>query len=168
MSIVPPPPILASLAAALLLPLLLAVLSHRPCRIAPPGGRFLLAALAVAAAWTGCLPFAEDTADLLAGALLLVAAVLAEFTIWTLLAWGFTVSLLLALARQGQAVDLDDWIESYTDGQTAESFSHDRLAVLLRFGLATRTNDRLVRTPIAGRWTTCAVRLLRSVFGLPS
>jgi hypothetical protein len=159
-------PILTALFAALAVPVVLALLSHGPWKIVAPGRRFLVAVSLAAGAWPGCLLFSEPRpADLLAGVLILASAVLAEFTLWTLIAWGFTASLLMTLARENRSLATDEWIAAYTAGQTIDAFSLDRLGVLFRFGLAVRQPDRIVLTR-GGRPAARFVRILRLVLGL--
>src|SRR4051794_11449564 len=95
---VPSPPVALSLVACGLLPVLLLALSHGPAKVAAPGRRFVLAALLAWAAWAAAMVAANPSAvDLLTGGLLLATATLAGFTLWTLVAWGFTVTMLVAL-----------------------------------------------------------------------
>jgi len=168
MSFVPPPPILTALGAALGLPLLLAALSHGPWKVIPPGRRFIVAAVAVGIAWGASLPLLGEhpIADVAAGFLILLSAVFAEFTLWTLIAWGFTSSMLLTLARAERSLSLEEWVSAYTGGRTIEALAQDRLGVLVRFALATREEGRIVMTPGYGGRTAGLTRLLRTIFGL--
>ncbi|CCQ50016.1 hypothetical protein [Crocosphaera watsonii] len=95
-----------------------------------------------------------------------MTGILCNFTLWTLVAWGFTLSMLIALSRENQPVTLEDWIRAYTNGQTLETFTLDRLGVLFRFGLATYDNDRVIITAKVGFLVAQMTRLLRLFFGL--
>jgi hypothetical protein len=105
--------------------------------------------------------------DLISGGLLLATALLAGFTLWTLVAWGFTISILLALNRANSPLTLDEWVLRYTGGKPVEAFARDRLGVLFRLGLAEAQGDQIVMTPSRGRRMARVVGLLRQVFGLP-
>lgn len=164
----PAPPVAAALLACGLLPLVLLGVSRGPLRVAAPGRRFAWAAgitwgLWVVLAVTG----GPDGGGMVTGALVLAAATLAGFTLWTLLAWGFTLSLVRAVGRVGTPAAAA--IDAATDADclTPETFTRDRLGVLLRFGLAEVRGGRVVLTP---RWGWAAARLvtvLRTLFGLP-
>lgn len=168
MTILPPLAILAALVAALVLPLVLLGLSHGPWRVAPLGRRFHVAALLVLAGWgtTMLLHWATLSAvDLFAAFCLLAGALLAEFTLWTLVCWGFSITLLLELVRADRPLDRDAWIAAYTGGGTIEQFTHDRLGVLLHHGMA-RVDDGLLSPTPRGLVTARLDGLLRLWFGL--
>jgi hypothetical protein len=168
MNFVPSGSIAASIITALMLPPVLATLSHGPWKIAAPGRRFAIAAALCVTGWGISLALLDEVAlaDATAGALILLAAVLAEFTLWTLVAWGFTVSLLAAVARADRELTLDEWAVEYAGGRPIQALARDRLGVLVRFGLATWTNGRAVATKGAGVRTARLVGCLRTLFGL--
>jgi hypothetical protein len=102
------------------------------------------------------------------GVLLLATATLAGFTLWTLVAWGFTVSMLLALARAGRPLTADEWALAYTRGKPLEAFARDRLGVLFKLGLAEVQEGQVVMTPRRGRAFAKGAMVLRKLFGLPT
>lgn len=159
-----------SLLAAGLLPLYLLALSHGPLKVAAPGRRFIAAAGLAAASWVGLMfvPTRPDPAELAAGAMLFAAAAIAGFTLWTLVAWGFTLTMLLTLARADRPLTLEEWVAGYTGGKPLAAFSHDRLGLLFRLGLAEGRDGRVVVSPGRGRPAARVVGLLRRVFGLPT
>jgi hypothetical protein len=166
--VIPTVPVALSLGAVALLPVLLLALSHRPLKVAAPGRRFVLAAALTWGPWLAAMLVAAPTAvDLVTGGLLLATATLAGFTLWTLVAWGFTVSMLLALHRADRSLSVDEWVLAYTRGKPLTAFARDRLGVLLKFGLAELSAGEVVMTPRRGRAVAQAARLLREVFGLP-
>src|SRR5437764_6602360 len=111
---VPTLPAALSLAACALLPVLLLALSHGPLRVAAPGRRFVRAAALMWAAWAAAMTAtAPGAVDLVTGVLLLATATLAAFTLWTLVAWGFTLSMLLALVRAGRPLTAEEWALAY-------------------------------------------------------
>lgn len=170
MSFVPCPAVAFSLLAVGLLPVYVLGLSHGPGKVRPPGRRFMIAAGLTGITWAGLMvvPAAPDPADVVAGGLLVLTALLAGFTLWTLVAWGFTLSLLLTLARADRPQTLDQWVVGYTGGRPLTAFSQDRLGVLFRLGLAEERGGRVVMTPGRGRRFARVVGLLRRVFGLPT
>ena len=166
----PTPAVACSLAASVLLGLFLLALSHRPCKVAAPGRRFALAVALALVCWSGLLLlFARlDVVDLLSAACMLATAVLAGFTLWTLVAWGFTVSLLMALYRADGPLSPADWINLYTAGKTIDAFRDDRLGLLFRLQLVRRQGDHVVAESRRGRRVARVTSLLRFLFGLPS
>ena len=165
----PTPGVAFSLLAAGSLPVCLLVLSHGPWKVRAPGRRFVVSAGLTTVLWVGLMivPDSPDLADVLSGGLLLATTLLAGFTLWTMVAWGFTVSMLLALNRAGRPLSTTEWALRYTGGKTVEVFARDRLGVLFRLGLAEAQGDQIVMTPDRGRRIACVVGLLRHVFGLP-
>ena len=168
LDLIPTPAIADSLLAAILLPVLVVLLSHGVWKVQSPGRRFVVAALASLAAWMVLVLSRDslDAVDVLAGALLLAAALLAGFTLWTLIAWGFTVSMLQTLARSDAPLTQEAWMTAYTGGRPLEALTQDRLGVLFRLGLARREVDMVVMTPVRGGWMATAAALLRRFFGL--
>jgi hypothetical protein len=152
-----------------LLPALVLVLSHGPLKVDAPGRRFVLAAGTTWAVWVAAMiATAPGAVDLVTGGLLLATATLAGFTLWTLVAWGFTLSMLLALNRAGRPLTVDEWAAAYTRGQPLDAFARDRLGVLLKLGLARVRGDEVVMTPGRGRVMARMTLLLRRLFGLPA
>lgn len=165
---VPGPAVALALAACVLLPALVLVLSHGALKVAAPGRRFVLAAALTWVAWLATLPATSpDAVDLVTSALLLATATLAGFTLWTLVAWGFTVSMLLALTRAAGPLTVDEWVLAYTRGKPIDAFARDRLGVLLKLKLAEARDDSVVMTPVRGRLFAVAAGALRTLFGLP-
>jgi hypothetical protein len=164
---VPTLPVAVSLAACASLPVSLLALSHGPLKVAAPGKRFVLAAAVAWVAWLAATAATRpDWVELVTGALLLATATLAGFTLWTLVAWGFTVSMLLALARAGRPLTADEWVLAHTRGEPLAAFAEDRLGVLLRLGLAEVRGGRVVMTPRRGRAFAKCAAALRKLFGL--
>jgi hypothetical protein len=166
---VPSLPIALSLAAAGLLPVAVLVLSHGPLKVTAPGKRFVRAAVLTIVAWVGLMfvPDQPAAVDVIAGGMLVFTALLAGFTLWTLVAWGFTLTMLLTLAKAGRPLTADEWMRGYTGGKPAAAFARDRLGVLLRLGLAEVRGSDVVMVPGRGRTFAVAAGLLRRVFGLP-
>jgi hypothetical protein len=151
-----------------LLPAALLALSHGPLRVRAPGKRFVLAAALTWLAWLAAMVAVRpDWVELATGGLLLATATLAGFTLWTLVAWGFTVSILLALARADRPLAVDEWALAYTRGKPLAAFAQDRLGVLLKLGLAEVRDGEVAMTPRRGRAFAKAATVLRKLFGLP-
>src|SRR5207253_6121857 len=106
-----------------------------------------------------------DWVELVTGGVLLATATLAGFTLWTLVAWGFTVSMLLALSRADRPLTVGEWALAYTRGKPLAAFAQDRLGVLLKLGLAEVRDGQVVMTPRRGRAFAKAAIALRKLFG---
>jgi hypothetical protein len=166
--LVPTVPVALSLGACGLLPVVLVALSHGPFRIAAPGRRFVLAAALAWAAWLAAMTVvAPGWVDVVAGGLLLATATLAGFTLWTLIAWGFTLSMLLALDRAGRPLSAEEWALAHTRGKPLAAFTRDRLGVLFALGLAEVRGENVVMTAGRGRRVARIAGALRLLFGLP-
>jgi hypothetical protein len=168
MNAIPSPAILAGMVAGFLLPLLLALLSHGPWKISSPGRRFHVSAALVSVGWIFFLVCQEsyDVADLIASLMIWLTALLVAFSFWSLLAWGFTISLLAALARARQPLTFAEWVAEYTGGDTVETFARDRLSLLLRAGLARMDGDDVCLTPGWAPRLAWLIGSLRRLFGV--
>jgi hypothetical protein len=165
---VPSQAVVVSLAACALLPCVLLLVSHGPTRIGAPGRRFVVAAVLTWAAWVGAMiAFTPGWVDVVAGLCLLMTATLAGFTLWTLIAWGFTLSMLLALSRDGRPLSDDEWAEEYTRGKSLAAFARDRLGVLFALGLAEVHGERVAMTSTRGLLFAKSAAASRALFGLP-
>lgn len=154
------------------LPFTLIALSHGPLRVAAPGRRFVVTAALIVILWLIGLFALYDGgqrdafADVIVAVLLMTGGLLAAFTLWTLIAWGFSVSLLLALSQRGGTLDFTSWVHAYTGGQSLERFAKDRQGVLLRFNLAQANETGLRITPWPGRAVAFVAVALRRLFGI--
>ena len=165
---IPSQAIACSLVACSLLPGVLLLLSHGPCRIPAPGRRFVVASMLTWVAWVAAMiAMGPGWVDAATGLLLLMTATLAVFTLWTLIAWGFTLSMLLALARGGRRLSVEEWAEEYMNGKSLSAFARDRLGILLALGLVEVHDGRVVMTAPRGRIFANSAAALRALFGLP-
>jgi hypothetical protein len=168
MDFIPQPATATALIASASLLIWLMLLSHGPWKIVRPGKRFIVAAIFAIVDWLVSIFTWPPVSiiDLISGASILMLSLLAGFTLWTLVAWGFTLSMLLALQRTNRALTIDEWISSYTGGKTVEVFGRDRLGVLFRFKLAERTKSDEVEATPRGRRVAWLAMILRKLFGL--
>jgi hypothetical protein len=111
------------------------------------------------------LPGERDPADILSGCLLLVAAMLFWNVIWSLLAFGFTLTLLTALAKAGQPLTKPQWALAYMQGADLGKFARNRLQLLLGTGMARVDQKSIVATPF-GIVTASLIKLTRFLFGI--
>jgi hypothetical protein len=115
----------------------------------------------------GCigLPGARDARDAFGGMLLLLTAILLCHIFWSLLAWGFTVTLLTAIAGAGKPLALEQWISAYMQGGEPSGFAHNRLRLLIGSGMVVAREGRITVTPF-GMLTARVVRLIRFATGI--
>jgi len=116
--------------------------------------------------WLARIPI--GTIDDIAGAAIMLAATVLAFIAWSLIAWGFTLSMLLALARQKRVGGLDDWIRHYTGGADFHRLAADRAAVLLGARLAVMAGDNGFRLTSLGRVAARFVAVGQWTFGIRS
>jgi hypothetical protein len=167
MNILPGPLQTTAIVLSLLLPVLLFGYATIPA-LRLPGRRFRAAAITSAGLFLiACLvlPGPLDAGDVFGGALLLATAILLWHVFWSLLAWGFTLTLLTALARVEQPLTLEQWISAYMQGGDLSGFAHNRLRLLIGSGLVASGDDRITVTPF-GIITVRLVRLIRFATGI--
>jgi hypothetical protein len=166
---IPSAPVALSLAACAALPVVLVGLSHGPWKILAPGRRFVISSILIWTAWPMVMwTTGPSWVDLFTGALLLATATLAGFTLWSLIAWGFTLSMLLALERARSPLAMEEWMRVYTRGRPLDALARDRVGLLLRLGLAEVENNERLVLGRRGRWIARVALGCRRVFGLSS
>lgn len=111
------------------------------------------------------LPSPRQADDVLGGFLLLMTAMLLCYVFWALTAWGFTVTLLTAIAGAKQPLTLEQWISAYMQGGDLGGFAHNRLRLLIGSGLAISRNGSITVTPF-GTIVARLVRMARLATGL--
>jgi hypothetical protein len=167
MSILPGPLQITAIALSALLPMLLFCYARIGAfrgsgRLFRAGCISIIGLFAVACL---ALPGLRDDGDVLGGALLLATALLLCYVCWGLLAWGFTMTLLTAIARSAQPLTLEQWISAYMQGGDLSGFAHNRLRLLICSGLVTSKDRQVTVTPF-GMIAVHLVRLVRFATGL--
>ena len=137
-TLVPAPAIAAAIAAIVMVPFLLILLQWGPAAVRRPGRRFLAASALAAAGWVASLAMLSwHWVEALAGLLLCISALYVGFMVWSVLAWGFTLHLLLGLAKADKPLAQSDWVAGYLGPQGADRLGRDRLAMLGARGFVT-------------------------------
>ncbi len=164
----PSPPIASAFVAAAVCPLTLLLQARGPGRRRLPMHRFLLAAgLSILA--MGLLVLVTgggECADLLAGIVLLLALLLAAYTSWTLVVWGFTLTMLSLIDQHDGFDSVEAWCSAYGGSADIQGFADNRCGLLLRARFALAEPAQELRITARGRVAAVLVSVVRSVFGL--
>jgi hypothetical protein len=167
MILFPAPMQCLAIALSVLFPLLL--LGYAQFRaIRGAGVRFGLACVTVAviyAALSSILPGERDPADVFSGCLFLIAAMLFWNVVWNLLAFGFTLTLLTAIAQADQPLTRAQWALAYMQGADLGKFARNRLQLLFGTGLAIVDRQNIIATPF-GMIAAALIRSARFLFGI--
>lgn len=83
-------------------------------------------------------------APVLAGALIVLAAMLTTFIMWILVALGISTSLLVSLSANSGPVEIESWLADYGNGFGIRDVFWDRLELLLRTRAAAVRQSRVV------------------------
>ena len=148
MNMLPGPAQAAAIGLSIALPLLL--LGY--ARIAATGGsgrRFRLGCVSIIAFYAvACvaLPGQRHFDDVLGGLLLLATAMMFVYILFSLLAWGFTLTLLTALVKAGRPLTLEQWAVAYMQGGDLGAFTHNRLKLLVGAGMVIVAEGKLALT----------------------
>ncbi|RXH13513.1 hypothetical protein [Bradyrhizobium guangzhouense] len=149
------------------LPLLL-VCYARIAAIRGAGRRFRMGCLSVIVLFViACiaLPGQRQLADVVGGFFLLATAMMLCYILFSLLAWGFTLTLLTALVQVGRPLTSEQWAGAYMQGGDLGTFAHNRLKLLIGAGMVTSADGKL--TPTAkGLAVARLVKLVRLSTGL--
>lgn len=170
--IIPGPATASGIVAGAAIPLVTFILSHRPFKITSLQHRFLISCGISFLVW-GAFVFtyainAQSVlwSDMLSGILFFLTAIIAFGILWSLICWGFTLSLLKALAESQSAKNQTAWFALYGGGSTTQDFMYDRLSILLALGLAQHKNETIKLTSSSGHFMAIFVRILRKMYGL--
>ncbi len=168
----PPFAIIASIGCGLLIPVLLALFGVWKTPLRAPGPRFKAA---VASGWLvlvcalvagAAMGVPMDVYDLLAATAVISAACALAFIAWSLIAWGFTLNMLLIIDQQQVPIDAETWSERYVGEGGIRRLTMDRFQVLCDAGFATQTADGTCVLTARGRHHGRYLRLLKQLFGI--
>jgi len=167
MNLLPGPAQTAAICLSVALPLLLLGYAQIP-GIRGAGNRFRIGCVTVAGLFAiACiaLPGERQLDDVIGGILLLATAVLLVYVFWSLLAWGFTLTLLTSLAQAGRPLTEEQWAAAYMQGGNLGAFARNRLKLLLGSGMVVAGNEK-VSTTAKGLMVARLVKLVRFATGL--
>jgi len=171
-SFLPPPALAAAMVSGTAIPALLWLFGSGPRAFRAPGPRFraaVLFALLLLLLWLLLIALTSGTVDLIdtvAAVAIVGAAAILSFIAWSLLAWGFTLNMLLVLAAETRAMSLPDWVAGFTRGADIGRLTTDRISVLLGAGFVETAGPQgYVLTPRGGG-AARLVQLARSTFGI--
>ncbi|WP_038974957.1 hypothetical protein, partial [Bradyrhizobium genomosp. III] len=111
------------------------------------------------------LPGQRHYDDVLGGLFLLATAMMFFYILFSLLAWGFTLTLLTALVKAGRPLTWEQWAVAYMQGGDLGTFTHNRLKLLVGAGMLTIADGRLAPTA-KGVAVARLVKLVRLSTGL--
>jgi hypothetical protein len=167
MNLLPGPVQTVAICLSVALPLLLLGYAQLPS-IRGAGRRFRIGCVTATGIFTvACiaLPGERNFDDVLGGILLLATAMLLIYLIWSLLAWGFTLTLLTALAKAGTPLTEEEWAAAYMQGGDLGTFAHNRLKLLLGSRMVALSDGKVAATT-KGMAVVRLVRLVRLATGL--
>jgi hypothetical protein len=167
MNLLPGPAQTIAICLSLWLPLLLLGCA-RFLSIRSAGSRFRIGCVTIVALFgLACiaLPGERQFDDVVGGVLLLATAILLVYVFWSLLVWGFTLTLLTALAQAGRPLTEEQWAATYMQGGDLGTFAHNRLKLLLGSGMIVAANGK-VSTTAKGLIVVRLVKLVRFATGL--
>lgn len=165
-ALIPGYAVIMALLASAGLPFALVILSHGPTRVPSASGRILGAIALTFAAWFALLLAPHATGwnvvvtpgDTVAGLLLVSTASLIGYSAWALLAYGYTISMLAALASAGEPLTTEQWAAAYGSGQGLQAVLDDRLQVLVRLQLIVSNGESVRLSGAFARRFACLVR----------
>ena len=158
------PSIYIPILLVLSLPILLWLLGQVPFRMSQPGARFKLSCVLILSLWCA----AKVVIDLwywFAGLLFILACLLFAFMVWSVLCWGYTLCMLLALEEHKDRIDADEWQKLHAGPQGMRQLTIDRIQVLLNFRLATYNQDQLVISR-SGKYLANFSMFFMTIFGV--
>lgn len=129
----------ASFAASASVPLFLLALSRGPFLVRDLRKRFRLSSILAFVLWAGVVLLGDEfwrldakaVCDVLAGALIILSAILTILIVLLLVAAGVSTTLLVSLSKNSGPVELEPWLADYGHGFGVEDVFRDRLNLLL-------------------------------------
>jgi hypothetical protein len=167
MNILAGPAQTTAICLSIALPLLLLCCAQIP-GIRGAGSRFRLVCFIAAGLFAvACLtlPGQRHFDDVLGGILLLATAIMLSHVLWSLLAWGFTLTLLTALTKAGKPLTTEQWAAAYMQGGDLSTLAHNRMRLLLGSGMVVATDGKIAMTS-RGTAIVHLVKLVRFATGL--
>ena len=167
MNMLPGPAQAAAIGLSVALPLLLLCYARIPAT-GGSGRRFRLGSVSILALYAiACLalPGQRHFDDVVGGLFLLATAMMFCYILFSLLAWGFTLTLLTALVKAERPLTREQWAVAYMQGGDLGSFTHNRLKLLVGAGMVIAADGRLAPTA-KGVAIARLVKLVRRSTGL--
>lgn len=135
-----------------------------------PGLRFKIAALLVFLLWCLVNLILEQQGIIMgwmwfAGGLIISSILIVSFMFWSVLCWGYTLSMLLCLANNNVVSNQKQWECLYAGPDGIRELSINRTNVLIRLRFAFIEKGHLVLTKF-GIWSATIIQLGGSVFGI--
>jgi hypothetical protein len=161
---VPPWTIGVAIACALLILPIFALVWQVAAALRESGRRLIASVVLASALWVclltagAALGFPIRGIDIAAGVAILLAGAICAFLIVSLLAWGFTVSIVRDLGEAAKPLSLGAWKAAFGRGVGFDAFARDRLALLTTLGVA-RVNGRQLTLTDRGRMIARLARL---------
>jgi hypothetical protein len=165
MNMLPGPAQIAAICLSVAFPLLLMCYARI---IRGSGRRFRLGCVSVIVLFViACiaLPGQRHVEDVFSGLFLLATGIMLCYILFSLLAWGFTLTLLTSLVQAGRPLTSEQWAAAYMQGGDIRTFAHNRLKLLTGSGLVTTTDGQLAPTA-KGLAVARLVKLVRLSTGL--
>jgi hypothetical protein len=165
----PSAPIVSAIVASLSLPLFMILVAHGPWRPDSPMRHFLTAAALACALLIVLLLLtngAADWPDLFAALVLLAASLLAQYTLWSLIVWGFTSAMLNVLEQRQKVDSVEAWCRAYAGDTGIDAFALNRCGLLLSAGFARFEPSRTLSITPRGQRAAHLVKAVRWLFGL--
>jgi len=139
----------------------------------PPGERFKLFSLLILAFWCSfCLIYSgSNKGDIdwvwiwIAGDLYILSAILVGFMFWSVLCWGFTLSMLLCLEKRKNVESLQSWQVEYAGAIGIRGLSLDRASILISFGFSSIEGNYLVLSKRGRSWGRI-IQIMSRFFGI--
>ncbi len=136
-----------------------------------PGRRFKVTSIFILIVWTMiCLILLNERGSTwawswLAGCLFISTSFLLSFMLWSVLCWGYTLSMLLCLAENTTVASQGEWEQLYAGPEGIECLSLNRAKVLVRLRFANIIDNNLILTN-CGRFFAYILYYVRSLFGI--
>ena len=136
-----------------------------------PGGRFKIAAALLLVIWSMAsvmlsVIYSEFTIwDWLAGVMLLLSVILFAFMLWSVLCWGYTLSMLLCLEKNSYVDDLRHWQRLYTQSDDIRRLTLNRMQLLVWMKCVSVKNSEMEVTAIGYR-VAYIIRRLQILIGM--
>lgn len=136
-----------------------------------PGIRFKLTGMLIIIMWTLACLLMSNSLYLnsmwcwLAGILFLSSVLMVSFMFWSVLCWGYTLSMLICLDKYKSINSLQHWENHYAGASGISKLTKDRSMVLVNLRFASMENDELVLTHY-GRINAVLLRYVSQIFGI--